>query len=147
MSEEQVVENQPAPVEGQAAQADVQNASVQAQPVTQNAPTPKGDADAQPDLDYRKSYEELRPQYTKTTQELSNIRKRYEETAKQLSELHLSQKQMAELLAKATERQISPDEFLKDLQTQGPKALDAYFDKRFQAVREETLLLNHSLKR
>lgn len=137
------VDNQKAPettevkvAEGQAEQTD-SNAASQTQNDTTTDPAKDGAKTGESELDYRKSYEELRPQFTKTTQELSRLKRDYGMTTKELQSLKQAQQQFAEQLAKATEKPINPEEFLRDLQTQGPKALDSYLKKQLDTIRSE----------
>lgn len=136
MEESKVVENQTAPEQGQAGKADVQNASGPAQAVDTTTPAQKVDQTAQPEFDLRKSYEELRKEFTRATQERSTYRKEAEMTRTELQALKKAQADLSQMLSKATEKQISPEEFLRDLQAHGPKALDSYLDKKVKSVEE-----------
>jgi chromosome segregation ATPase len=99
--------------------------------------TKKADTKPQPEIDYRKSYEELRPQFTKATQKLSALEKEYGMTKKELATLRQAQEQFARQLAAATEKPIDPAEFIRDLQTQGPKALDGYLQKHISELKKD----------
>lgn len=134
--EKEVVENQAAPVveqpatEGQASKADVQNASVQAQKEAPKTTATESEPTAQPEFDVRKSYEELRKEFTRRTQEESQLKKQYAASMQQLKALQDSHKSLAQMIEKATEKPVNPEQFLRDLQTQGPAALDAYLEKK-----------------
>lgn len=91
----------------------------------------------QPEVDYRKNYEELRPQFTKATQELAALKRQHGTTASELKTLRQVQEQFAKQLAAATEKPIDPAEFIRDLQTQGPKAIDGYLEKKLNDIRNE----------
>lgn len=84
-------------------------------------------------FDVQKSYGELRKEFTKVTQDYSRDRKTWNQTLSELKSLKQSQAQMAELLSKATEQPIDPAQFMQDLQTHGPKAMDKYLEARVQA--------------
>lgn len=142
--EKEVIENQPAPEvaevkapEGQAQKADVQNASEQTPKASETKTAPNTETTGQPEVDYRKSYDELRPQFTRTTQELSRLKQQHGLSTRELAELKKGYEQLAAQLETVTNQPVSPDEFLKNLQTQGPKALDSYFDKRFKNIKSE----------
>lgn len=142
--EKEVVENQPAPeavdvkpAEGQATKADVQNVSAQAPKVSETKTAPNAETVGQPEVDYRKSYEELRPQFTRTTQELARLKQQYGLSTRELAELKKGYEQLAAQMESVTNQPVSPEEFLKNLQTQGPKALDSYFDRRFKSIKAE----------
>lgn len=91
----------------------------------------------QPAFDVQKSYDELRKQFTKVTQDYSKDRKTWNQTLNELQTLKQSQTKIAELLSRVTEQPIDPAQFLQDLQTHGPKAMDGYVNKRIQAETEK----------
>lgn len=135
--EKEVVANQPAPSvadvkapEGQATKADVQNASVQAQKDTPKTTATTSEPPAQPEFDVRKSYEELRKEFTRRTQSESQLKKQYADAVSQLQSLHDSHKQLASMIQQATKKPIDPEQFIADLQKQGPAALDAYLEDK-----------------
>jgi len=78
----------------------------------------------QDSFDYRKNYEELRREFTRRTQEASDVKR-------QLQEIQSGYKLLADQFAKATEKPIDPEQFMRDFQTQGPKALDSYAKKYY----------------
>lgn len=142
--EKEVIENQPAPEvadvkapEGQAPKADVQNVSVQTPNDAAKTTATNSETKGQPEVDYRKSYDELRPQFTRTTQELARLKQQYGLSTRELAELKKGYEQLASQMESVTNQPVSPEEFLKNLQTQGPKALDGYFDKRFKQIKSE----------
>lgn len=70
----------------------------------------------EPEFDVRKSYEELRRDYTRQTQQ----RSAYE---KQVAEMQTAQKAMEEKLAEATKKPVDLEKFFQDLKAQGPNAI------------------------
>ena len=137
--EKEVVENQSAPAaevaevksaEGQVVKADVPNASVQAQKDAPKTTATTSDTDAQPEFDVRKSYEELRKEFTRRTQNESQLKKQYADSLMQLQSLQESHKQLAQMIQQATKKPIDPEQFIADLQKQGPAALDTYLEEK-----------------
>lgn len=141
MENKEVVENPTAsaavetPAAEQASKTD--SASVQAVKDSATVPAKETETKPQPEFDYRKSYEELRPQFTKATQELSKLKREYGLTNKELQTLKQAQEQFAQQLAAATEKPIDPAQFIADLQTQGPKAFDNYLKKHLDQLRDD----------
>ncbi len=129
-----VTEPKTAPVE-QAVKTD--KASDQAEKDSPTDPAKKTETKPQPEIDFRKSYEELRPQFTKATQKLSALEREHGTTKKELMDLRQAQEKFAEQLSIATEKPIDPAEFIRDLQTQGPKALDGYLQKHLGKLRSD----------
>lgn len=78
--------------------------------------TPNTAAKVEPEFDVRKSYEELRRDYTRQTQARAN----YE---KQVAEMQTAQKAMEERLAEATKKPVDLEKFFQDLKAQGPNAI------------------------
>jgi len=107
---------------GQDSTTDVVKTDVSAPVDTNKTPQTVSTPTGQTDIDYRKNYEELRKFATQTSQERSELKK-------QLEAMQLSQKQIAEMLAKSTEAPYNPDEFMENLRSQGPKFLQNHFDK------------------
>lgn len=129
-------DNQATPAEGQVATTNAPNASEPANAEVSKAPATVETKTAEPEFDYRKSYDELRKEFTKVTMDRSELRKSYDLTAKELKELREAQKQLTQMLQQATERPINPEEFIRDLQTQGPKALDKYLESKLKGVHQ-----------
>ena len=73
-------------------------------------------AKVEPEFDVRKSYEELRRDYTRQTQ----ARAAYE---KKISEMESAQKEMRERLEQATKKPVDLEKFFQDLKAQGPDAI------------------------
>jgi hypothetical protein len=140
MANETVVANQadpaasgtanPAPEAGQS----VQNPTTQADPTQSGAPNgdpaSKGEPTGQSAFDVQKSYEELRKQFTRVTQDYSKDRKTWNQTLSELQALKAAHAQTAELLSKATQTPIDPARFYEDFKTQGPKVFDDYIGKQ-----------------
>ena len=107
-----------------------------------SSPAPKAETEgqatsaqtSQPSFDVQRSYEELRKQFTKVTQDYSKDRRTWNQTLSELQHLKQLQGQLAEQLSKATEVPIDPAQFLTDLQTHGPKAMDGYVNKRIESA-------------
>lgn len=78
--------------------------------------TPNTVAKVEPEFDVRKSYEELRRDYTRQTQQ----RAAYE---KQVAEMQAAQKAMEAKLAEATKKPVDLEKFFQDLKAQGPDAI------------------------
>jgi len=70
-----------------------------------------------------KSYGELRKEFTKRTQESASVQRRLDE--------------VYDTLKKATETPIDPAQFIRDLQTQGPKALQPHFQKWLEPIKSD----------
>lgn len=130
----------PAAANADAGQADQGKAGAPEVGSTQPAPNADKAGQApdaqtsQPAFDVQKSYDELRKQFTKVTQDYSKDRKTWHQTLSELQSLKQSQAQLADVLSKATETPIDPTRFYEDFKTQGPKALDGYVDKRVSAA-------------
>jgi len=142
MANETVAENPTAPVETESDRPSIDPGQAEKTPTTkaepaqngtaQSSPAPEGASAEQPAFDVQKSYGELRKEFTKVTQDYSRDRKTWNQTLTELQALKQSQAQMAELLSKATEQPIDPAQFMQDLQTHGPKAMDKYLQARVQ---------------
>lgn len=146
-NEETVVENAAAPAP---ASTEVENprpgidpgqapapATTKAEPAQKdslNAPAPVGTPAEQPAFDVQKSYEELRKEFTRTTQNYARDRKTWNQTLNEMQAMKQSQAQLAELLSKATEQPVDPAQFWQDLQSQGPKAFDGYLKKHVDSA-------------
>ncbi len=137
-NETQVASNQGTPdadVAAKAAQAAGQAAEAGdggAASAPASAPTASTDKGGQPagkaGLDYQKSYKELQGEFTRRSQENSELRR-------MVDELSISHKQLAELISKATEKPVDPEQFLEEFKTHGPKALEPYFQKHIDALK------------
>lgn len=75
-----------------------------------------------------KSYAELRKEFTRRTQNESALQKKLDN--------------LTSIISKAAEVPIDPEQFFKDLQTQGPKAFEPLFQKErdaFQSAHQEKI--------
>jgi len=95
-----------------------------------NQPPTKAPFTGKPEINYQKRYEDLHRDYTRRTQHEKEVMTR-------LQVMEESFQKQAELLAKATEEPFNPETFKQSWETQGPKALDSYYQKREQALRQE----------
>jgi len=95
-----------------------------------NQPPTKVAAAGKPEINYQKRYEDLHRDYTRRTQHEKEVMTR-------LQVMEESFQKQAELLAKATEEPFNPDAFKQTWDTQGPKALDPYIQKREQALQSK----------
>lgn len=123
----------PAADAGQDAGAAAQTGTTPQGPAQEQGPATKG-ADAGQSFDVQKSYDELRKQFTKVTQDYSRDRRTWNTTLSELQAIKSSNAKLAEMISKATERQVSPEQLMSELQTQGLKALDPYFDRKLQGA-------------
>jgi hypothetical protein len=140
MANETVVASSVAPAAGGTANSASEAGQVGQTPTTkaepaqggtaQSDPAQKGEPTGQPAFDVQKSYEELRKQFTRVTQDYSKDRKTWQQTLSELQAVKESQAKFADLLSRATEQRVDPAQFWKDLETQGPKALDGYLNKK-----------------
>lgn len=87
---------------------------------------------SQPAFDVQKSYDELRKQFTRVTQDYSKDRKTWQQTLTELQALKQAHAQTAEQLSKAMKTPIDPVRFYEDFKTQGPKVFDGYVNERIQ---------------
>lgn len=69
-----------------------------------------------------KNYSELRREFTRRTQHDSDLQKKFDN--------------LVEMFSKATEKPINPEQFIRDLQTQGPKALEPHFQSWLKPIKE-----------
>jgi hypothetical protein len=95
--------------------------------------TPAG----QGSLDYKseyekvkKSYEDLRGEFTRRTQSSSAVEKK-------LAEFEATQKNLLDLITKASEQPHDPEKFMSDLKTQGPKFFEQYVAKHIDSMKKE----------
>src|SRR6185369_6284989 len=103
--------------------------STSALEVSLNKPPTKTEQPGIPEVNYRKRYEDLQRDYTRRTQHEKEVMNR-------LQVMEESFQKQAELLARATEEPFNPERFKQDLETQGPKALDSYYQKREQTLQQ-----------
>lgn len=87
--------------------------------------------------DAKTSYEDLRKQYDTITKSYGELRKEFTRRTQYESELQKKIDSLTQVINKATEEPINPEQFFKDLQTQGPKALEPLWAKREEALKQE----------
>jgi hypothetical protein len=90
-----------------------------------------------PAFDAQKTYDGLRGEFDKVSRSYSELRKEFSRRTAHESELQKKIDSLAEMLSKATETPIDPEQFIRDLQTQGPKALEPHFQKWVTPIRSE----------
>lgn len=95
-----------------------------------NSTTDKTTQPAQPVFDVQKSYDELRKEFTRRTQHEA-------EMVRKLQSIEEYNQRLAEQLAKATEKPFNIEQFKRDWETHGPKALDDYFGNKLKALEEK----------
>ena len=89
--------------------------------------TDKATTPAQPAFDVQKSYEELRKEFTRRTQHEA-------EMVKKLQAIEEYNQRLAEQLAKVAEKPFDIEQFKRDWETRGPKALDDYLGNKLKAI-------------
>lgn len=114
---------------GQASTAGNEGTTSDPEGATNQPPTTSA-APGKSEFDVQKSYAELRREFTKRTQHEKELMTR-------LAAMEESFQKQAELLARATEEPFNPDTFKQTWETQGPKALDPYIQKREQALQSK----------
>lgn len=80
-------------------------------------------------FDAQKDFEALRTEFDKTSKSYKELRRESTRWSQERAELQKQLDSLGELLTKATETPVDPVQFLRDLQTQGPKALEPHFQK------------------
>lgn len=90
-----------------------------------------------PAFDPRTSYDGLQSEFKKQTEAYKALRTEFTRRSMREGELQKQISEMHEAIRKATEPTVNPEDFFRDLQKQGPKALDTYWKKHIDAVRSE----------
>lgn len=85
----------------------------------------------------QKSYEALQAELMQQTKAYKEIRKEFTRRTQHESELQKKLNQVYETLAKATETPIDPEQFIRDLQAHGPKALEPHFEKWVSPIKAQ----------
>lgn len=85
----------------------------------------------------QKSYEALQAELVNQTKAYKEIRKEFTRRTQHEAELQKKLNQVYETLAKATETPIDPEQFIRDLQAHGPKALEPHFQKWVSPIKEQ----------
>ena len=146
MANETVVENpadpaagagQPDPAAGQPGQTPTTKADPAQGGAPNGDPASTGAPTGQPAFDVQKSYDELRKQFTRVTQDYSKDRKTWQQTLSELQALKQAHAQTAEQLSKAMKTPIDPARFYEDFKTQGPKVFDGYVNERVQEATKQ----------
>jgi len=83
------------------------------------------------------SYDALIEKYDAITKNYGELRKEFTRRTQYESELQKKIDALTSTINKATEEPINPEQFFKDLQTQGPKAFEPLWAKRETALRDE----------
>ena len=91
---------------------------------TQNPPTP-----AEPAFDPRTSYDSLVKQLEAVNKSYGSLRGEFTRRTQYEAELKRQVESISKALTEATKQEISPEEFMKSLQTQGIKAFDPLRDQ------------------
>lgn len=98
--------------------------------------TPQNNVEqAAPSFDAQQTYEALKGQYETLGKSYSELRKEFTRRSQTESEMRKKLDMMFDTLSKATETPINPDAFMRELQTQGPKALETYFQKWAEPIK------------
>jgi hypothetical protein len=90
-----------------------------------------------PGFNAQTSYESLQSELAKQTKAYNEIRKEFTRRTQHESELQKKLDQVYDTLAKATETPIDPEQFIRDLRTQGPKAFEPHFSKWVEPMKAE----------
>lgn len=80
--------------------------------------------------DLKKSYGEIRSEFTRRTQHEAELERKLAAVAEQ-------NKQIAEKLAQAVAAPFNSEQFMEDFKTHGPKALDPYYDARDKRIQDQ----------
>ena len=88
-------------------------------------------------FDAQKNYDVLRSEFEKVSKNYSELRKEFTRRTQNESELQKKMDSLLETISKATETPINPEQFIRDLQTQGPKALEPHFKKWVEPIKIE----------
>jgi len=88
-------------------------------------------------FDAQKNYEALLRQNEQINKSYSELRKEFSRRTAHESELKKQIDSMTDLLSKATETPIDPEQFIRDLRTHGPKAFEPHVQKWVEPIRKE----------
>lgn len=116
-------DNQVAPANADNAAMTVPTSSAASSDVAGQSPT-DNPASAEQAFDPRTSYDGLKSQFENLNKSYSEIRKAYTQSTQGYSDLKKQMDQMFKTLSEATKEEISPEDFMKSLQSQGVKAFD-----------------------
>lgn len=87
--------------------------------------------------DARTSYEALQKNYDQVSKSYNELRREFTRRTQNESDLQKKIDSLTEVINKATETPIDPKQFFNDLQTQGPKAFQPILQKEIEAVKSE----------
>lgn len=103
--------------------------------IQSNSEVPDKTEPTAPEFNPQQSYESLRKEYESTNKNYSELRKEFTRRSQSEAELKKKLDLMYETLSKATEQPIDPAAFMRDLQSQGPKALEPLLGKFIDPVK------------
>lgn len=101
------------------------------QSTTPNTPEP-----AAPTFDPRTSYDSLVKQLESVNKNYGNLRSEFTRRTQYEAELKRQIESLSKAFTEATKQEISPEEFMKSLQTQGVKAFDPLREQWMKELRE-----------
>lgn len=107
------------------------------EPVEQPKDTTDKAVQAVDEFNAQKSYEALQAELAQQTKAYKEIRKEFTRRTQHESELQKKLNQVYDTLAKATETPIDPEQFIRDLQAHGPKALEPHFEKWVTPIKSQ----------
>lgn len=129
--------NQSAPVQADnAAETVPQNAPV-TEATESTANTTNNAVPTEASFDPRTSFDGLRTQFDTLNKSYSELRKVYTQQSQGYSSLKKQLDDMAKVFVQATKQEVSPEDFMKSLQSQGPKALDPLKTQWQQEIKEQ----------
>jgi len=103
---------------------------------TSQSPTDNG-VNTDSAFDPRTSYDGLKSQFENLNKSYSEIRRAYTQSTQGYSDLKKQMDQMVKALSEATKEEVSPEDFMKSLQSQGVKAFDPLRQQWTSEVKSE----------
>jgi hypothetical protein len=88
-------------------------------------------------FDAQKNYDAMVSKYDALNKSYSEIRKEFTRRTQHESELQKKMDSLFKMMSDATETPIDPEQFIRDLQSQGPKALEPHFKKWVEPIQTE----------
>jgi hypothetical protein len=132
MPEENLNDKQPTPLADNDGtpvnDADTSKGIGDQKPTDNNLPVPK-------EFNVQQSYEELQSKFDNLNKSYGEIRKSFTQRSQESAALQKKLDEVYDTLRKATETPIDPAQFIRDLQTQGPKALQPHFQKWLEPIK------------
>lgn len=113
------------------------SASDTANDVKTESNTANNTTPAVPEFDPRTSFESLKSQYDNINKSYSELRKEFTRRSQAESALQKQMDSLVKSFSEATKKEISPEEFMQSLQSQGIKALDPIKESWIKPVQEE----------